>query len=175
MAALDREENGMALPFSADEVFVMAEQIERNGAGFYRRAGENVGDSSSRTLLEQLAAMEDEHERTFAAMRADFAARGGAAGLQPHGEAELYLQAMAKGRVFDVSADPARALTGKETLQEVFRTAIGLEKDSIVFYVGVREMVPAKLGKEKVDAIIQEEMRHIALLDKQLADVGHRP
>ena len=32
----------MGLDFNADEVFEIAEQIERNGAEFYRTAAENI-------------------------------------------------------------------------------------------------------------------------------------
>ena len=32
----------MVIPFSADEVFEMAEQIERNGAKFYRAAAKKL-------------------------------------------------------------------------------------------------------------------------------------
>ena len=47
-------------------------------------------------------------------------------------------------------------------MEEVLQTAIGLEKDSIIFYVGIEELVPEKLGKDKVNDIIKEEMRQEA-------------
>ena len=59
----------MGIEFNADEIFEIAEQIERNGAGFYRRAAEAVEDSQKRRILLDLASREDEHEKTFAAMR----------------------------------------------------------------------------------------------------------
>ena len=42
------------------------------------------------------------------------------------------------------------------------------EKDSIVFYLGMKEIVPENLGKTKIDQIIKEEMAHIKLLSKEL-------
>ncbi|MBL7153969.1 MAG: rubrerythrin, partial [Phycisphaerae bacterium] len=62
----------MPMPFNADEVFEMAEQIEVNGARFYRAAAKKF-PALDQMLLE-LAAMEDEHQRTFAAMRAELSA-----------------------------------------------------------------------------------------------------
>ena len=59
----------MGMPFNADEVFEMAEQIERNGARFYRTAAEKFPEVNP--LLLELAAMEDKHEKTFAAMRSE--------------------------------------------------------------------------------------------------------
>lgn len=161
----------MALRYSADEIFALAEQIERNGVKFYTRAAEAAGDAESKRLLLDLAGWEREHVKAFGAMRADFAAKGGAAALDAGGEAELYLRAMADGRVFDVRGDPSASLTGAETLADILRTAMGLEKDSIVFYLGMKEMVSARQDKEKVDAIIKEEMRHVVVLDTWLGQL----
>ena len=69
---------------------------------------------------------------------------------------------------FDIRSDPSEKLTGKETLKQILKIAIGLEKDSIVFYYGMQEMVPEHLGKDKIGVIIQEEMRHIADLSETL-------
>ncbi len=63
----------MAMPFNADEVFEMAEQIERNGGKFYRAAAEKF--PAVRELLLKLAEMEDNHERTFANMRAELSTK----------------------------------------------------------------------------------------------------
>lgn len=89
----------------------------------------------------------------------------------PYGEAVLYLRGMADSALFDVKADPSERLTGNETLEEILRAAIGLEKDSIVFYLGIKEMVPERLGKHRIDDIIKQEMGHIAVLSKGLASL----
>ena len=54
------------------------------------------------------------------------------------------------------------------SMQEILKAAIEAEKDSIVFYLGMRESVPPNLGRERLDAIIKEEMGHIRLLSKEL-------
>jgi rubrerythrin len=48
------EETNMSTPFNADEILEMAEQIERNGARFYRRAAEGAVDPRNRQLLSSL-------------------------------------------------------------------------------------------------------------------------
>jgi rubrerythrin len=83
----------------------------------------------------------------------------------------MYLRVMADGHVFNVKADPTEKLSGQQTIQDVLKTAIGLEKDSIAFYVGLKECVPRKTGKEKVEVIIKEEMGHIAILNQKMADL----
>ncbi len=163
----------MSIHFNADEVFEMAEQIERNGARFYRKVAEGSEDPGTRQLLLDLAAMEDDHERTFASMRAELSAEERTSTVfDPESEAGMYLNAMADGYVFDVRADPTELLTGEETIQDVLKTAIGLEKDSIVFYLGIKEMVPERLGGENIARIIKEEMSHITTLSKTLASLN---
>ena len=63
-------------------------------------------------------------------------------------------------------------MTGKETLEEVLKIAIGLEKDSIAFYLGVGQMVPARLGKDKVENIIKDEAGHVVTLSKELTSLS---
>lgn len=160
----------MAIGFNAEEIFLMAEQIERNGTKFYRKVAETAPNPASRQMLLDLAAMEVEHERTFAALRTKLNQQERQAmTFDPDSEGAAYLRAFADGEVFDVKADPAGKLTGHESIQDVLRTAIGMEKDSVLFYIGIRDMVPANLGKDRVELIIQQEMGHITLLSKRLA------
>ena len=163
----------MSIHFNADEIFEMAEQIERNGAKFYRKVAEGTEDEGTKQFLLELAEMEDDHERTFAAMRSELSAEERTAPtFDPEGEAAMYLQAMADGYVFDVHDDPTELLTGEEAIADVLRTAIGLEKDSIVFYLGIKEMVPERLGKDRINHIIKEEMSHITTLSNQLKSLS---
>ena len=53
-------------------------------------------------------------------------------------------------------------------MKEILKAAIMAEKDSIVFYLGMKEMVPEDFGKAKIDIIIKEEMGHIKLLSGRL-------
>ena len=161
----------MSITFNADEIFEMAEEIERNGAKFYKRSAEIVTDVDARKIFLELAAMEIEHEKAFAQMRSQLSsAESEQVTFDPDDEAALYLRAMADGHVFDVRKNPADQLTGSETPQEILQTAIGAEKDSIIFYLGIKDMVPAGAGKDKVDAIIAEEMNHIVILSGELQD-----
>ena len=153
----------MAYEFNADDLFEMAEQLERNGAKFYRTAAQNAQDTKAEKFLRSLAAMEDEHEKIFAALRADLTDKEKASTVfDPAEEAILYLHALVDTRVFfekeiDVTS-----------LKEILMSALTAEKDSIVFYLGMKELVPDNRGKQRLDAIIQEEMGHIRMLGKEL-------
>ena len=63
-----------SLDFSADEIFEMAQQIERNGARFYRRAASMAKAAGSAPFFLKLAAMEEVHEKVFARMREELTA-----------------------------------------------------------------------------------------------------
>ena len=149
--------------FNADDILQMAEQIERNGAAFYRECAGNVADPSAVELLEKLAAMEDEHEKSFAGIRSHLSAKEKeSTTFDPTGEAVLYLKALADTKVFfEKSIDTSN-------MEDILKAAITAEKDSIVFYLGMKDLVPQDLGVIKVDAIIKEEMSHIKLLSNEL-------
>ncbi len=158
----------MSVVFNADEVFAVAEQIERNGAAFYRKAAENFSDERIKKILLGLAAMEDGHIEIFHNMRNELSDdEKQATTFDPEGQIDEYLKVMAGGYVFKINVDPADLVKPDSTLTNVLDTAIEMEKDSIVFYLGVKEMVPERLGKNKIDALIKEEMRHLALLSRE--------
>jgi rubrerythrin len=163
----------MTTEFNADEIFEMAEEIERKGVRFYRRAASVAPEARTRELLLKLASMEEDHQRIFASMRKDLAGHEWAETVyDPQGEVALYLRAMTSGKVFDVKTAPSTRLTGKETMEEILHIAIGLEKDSIIFYLGIKDMVPENLGREQIDRIIKEEMSHITTLNEELATLS---
>ena len=160
----------MAITFNAFEIFEMAEQIERNGIKFYRKAAKGISAQDARQMLLDLAEMEAEHEKVFAGMRKELQDQDRQTMVfDPEDEMALYLQAMANGHVFDLRKDPAEQLTGAETIGDIVKLAIEAEKDSIVFYLGIKDFVPVRAGKDKVDAIIKEEMGHITLLNRILS------
>ena len=152
----------MGLDFNANEIFEMAEQIERNGGVFYRKAAEHVNGEEKDFLIE-LAVMEDDHEVTFAALRKELSGQEKQSNtFDPDEEAPQYLKALADSRVFFEKEINPTAMT------DILKAAIMAEKDSIVFYLGMKDLVPGKQGKDKIDAIIKEEMSHIKLLSNRL-------
>ena len=156
----------MSYNFNADEIFEIAEQIERNGAKFYRIAAENITDEDKKKLLIHLAEMEDDHEKTFKTLRDELSENEKTmTTFDPEDETADYLRLLADTRVFyEKEVDVT-------SLNEVFKTAITAEKDSIVFYLGMKNVVPSHQGKDWLDRIIKEEMDHIRLLSKELLEL----
>ena len=162
----------MSITFNADEIFEMAEEIEQNGAKFYREAAEKISDKKTKQMLLDMAAMEDEHLRTFHEMRKELAWPEKAETVfDPDNEAVLYLQAMADSHGSEGKITSTQKLAGNETIREILEIAVNSEKDSVVFYSGLRSFVPEKAGRDRVEAIINEELGHITFLNKQLLAV----
>jgi rubrerythrin len=154
--------------YSIDEVFTIAEQIERNGARFYARAADLVQDPEVSAALHRLAEWEAGHETTFAGMRARAATAQSAGTWDPEGEAEAYLHAIAGDYVFRAKNHPADTITGKESAQEIYRLALQLEKDAIVFYQGLVGVMSDPDDRALLRALIAEEMSHVVFLVGQL-------
>ncbi len=155
----------MANEFNANDIFEMAIKIEKNGAIFYRDAAKQVEEEKHKNFLLELASMEDDHAVTFANMQKElkddeiFSTT-----FDPDDENILYLKALADTRVFFEKKQP------DNTFKSILSTAIQTEKDSIAFYLGMKELVSTNLGKSKIEDIIKEEMSHIKLLAGKLLE-----
>lgn len=158
------------IAFNVDEVFEIAEQIERNGAAFYRKAV-SFAQADARDFLLNLANQEDEHERTFAAIRAKLvAAPQSVAAYDQDDIVAAYLRAMAGQYVFHKKQSPQDVLSDKQSLSDVLTLAIRQEKDSIVLYLGLMDALADSEDRDKVRRIIKEEQKHLVeLLEKQRA------
>ncbi len=155
----------MANEFNANDIFEIAKQIEINGAKFYREAANRVDEEKHKQFLLGLANMEDTHEQTFAAMQKNL---GNSeicdTAFDPEDESALYLKALADTRVFFEKDQP------ETTMKGILASAITAEKDSIAFYLGMKELVSEKMGKSKINDIIKEEMSHIQMLAGKLVE-----
>ena len=157
----------MSMTFNADEVFEMAEQIERNGAEFYRSAAQTVAHPDAHQLLADLAEWEEGHVEIFSDMRKELSQREeDPVYFDPNNEAVLYLRAMADDHVFTPKKDLSGLFAGDSGPVDVLRKALRFEKDSIAFYLGMTDLVSEELGKGKVAKIIEEEKKHVVMLAK---------
>lgn len=153
----------MAYDFNADDVFKLAEEIERNGAAFYRNASQFVSAEKHKDLLNHLADMEVQHEKIFKAMHAELTEKETVETVfDPDNESVMYLKALADMRVF------FNKPIDTSSMENILKAAVTAEKDSIVLYLGMKDLVPEKFGKNRIDTIIKEEMGHIRLLSTEL-------
>ena len=70
--------------------------------------------------------------------------------------------------MFGLRPNPADELTGQETRAELLRVAIEKEKDSIVYYTGLKDLISSGRDRQIIEDIIQEEMKHVRILAQSL-------
>jgi rubrerythrin len=159
----------MGITFDTDEVFEMAEEIERNGARLYRQAAENAADEDIKKLFADMAAMEDNHLETFRRMRRESADEEKRhVSFDPDNQAALYVQAMARGRGSEGMKSTVAKFTGKEPAREILEAALEAEKESVLFYFGLRSMARHQADKDRIEAIIEEELGHVTVIHDRL-------
>jgi rubrerythrin len=156
--------------YSADEVVKTAIQIERKAAQFYADAAEKSRRPAIDKLFGSLSKMETDHARIFGEMEAGMSQQERGTQLYDPGNEMLYfLQDMAGIHAWEGKAGPDRKLSGEEAPEEVITIALHAEHEGINFYTFLKDYVPQSSGKERVDTIIREEMRHVAALNRYLS------
>ena len=160
----------MPIRFNADEVLRIAVLLEDNGAAFYAEAAELSSCTPSKGMLLGLAEKEREHARMFTGMLRELSeTEREPTAYDPFNEMEFYLEDMAK-RAGALAKNPPIAEKGTcPTVQSILATALEKEQESITFYTCMRELVPPKLGRERISKIIQEEVGHVADLHREMA------
>jgi rubrerythrin len=148
--------------FTAAEALEMALEIEKNGEVFYNAAAEKSDDAEVTALFEDLATQEQIHYEIFQKML-------GSVGSAPELPAEeydqyqAYLDAALDNALFS-GEDKALALAEKAADRETaLRAALGFEKDTMLFFYDLREMV-GEADKEAVSRVIGEERKHVRRL-----------
>lgn len=159
----------MDVELNAFEVLEIAQQIERNGAKFYRRAAQLFEGESVQELFLDLARWEETHIRIFADMKDALSEQSWENGdFEPRRLDLPDAQVMAGLAVFGIRPNPADELAGGEDASDVLKMAIRKEKDSIVYYTGLKDFVPSHTHRAKIDEVIAEEMRHVRILGQSL-------
>lgn len=160
----------MAMTFSADEVFEIAEKIEREAADYYQKAAKAAKDKEAGKVFSDFSAMETEHADTFAKMRQDLDQIDQVpTTFDPDGEVVLYLQSFAQAHGWEGKSAQKDEFSGNETPQQILQSALGAEKNSVSFYMGIRNLVAREESKKQIDNIIKEEMQHIGVITAKLA------
>lgn len=158
----------MTRTFNTVEVFEIAEQIERNGAAFYRRAAELFEESDISTLFINLADWELRHEVILANMRKQLSGWERGVSIFDVEDTPLDAKAMAGLGAFGIGADPAEQLSGSESRSEVLQMALQKEKDTVVYYTGLKSFVSDAIARDKIDDIVEEELRHIRIITQAI-------
>jgi rubrerythrin len=156
----------MAYDFNADDVFEMAERMESNGVKFYQAAANSTDNEELKEFLNHLAEMEIVHQNVFKSLREELQDKEKAATVfDPNEESTFYLQALVDSRVSFEHEQPTTSI------ESTLKAAIESEKETVAFYLGIKNAVPETLGKSKIDSIIEEEREHIQILSQKLDEL----
>jgi rubrerythrin len=150
----------MAVFFKSGELYRMAGEMERTGYAYYNEIANSTSDAAVKTVFQYLASAEKRHLRTF--KRLWHKAPKSSPPESYRGEYKNYLAALLKDQVFSTSA-VAKSRAARSSIVSSLNTGIKAEKDSILFYSGLLDIVHADhiaaIGK-----ILAEEKRHLRKL-----------
>jgi rubrerythrin len=157
----------MSIVFSNDELLNIAIGIERRGMTFYDIMAKSTDNEIARAIFEGLVEMEREHITIFEDMmdKTD---------MQPAPESSRqeysdYIRALVDNAVFTDDMITSEMATQADSDIKAVELAISAEKDSILFYYELKDLMPPK-ALPVIKRVIAEEKLHL----QQLTDVKKR-
>ena len=153
----------MTITFSGSELINIAIGIEQRGIAFYDIMAKSTEDAGVRDIFRYLADMERNHIDIFEGMLGETDKYKIPEAYT--GEYSTYLHALVDSAVFTDDAITSEMATRASSDIEALELAIGAEKDSILFYYGLKEALPQP-AQSMVTKIIAEEKSHLSELSE---------
>ena len=155
----------MGMLFSGSELVNIAIGIERNGIAYYESLAKSTTDTLLKDTYSHLANMERKHMETFQKMLDSVGKYQPTYAGETEEEYELYLRALIDSVVFP-DDKAAKEMANKASSEaEALHIGIIAEKDSILFYSEMRNLV-RELDCHIIDAIVGEEKAHLRQLSQ---------
>jgi rubrerythrin len=146
--------------FSIIEVIEQAIQTEGLGHEFYNKMASRFKDHEQlQRLFDTLALKELQHKNTFIELK-DMTGEDEPEGWE---EVKPYFRAMTESAFFLGRFKSLPSMEGIRTPADALRLAINFEKETILYFLGMRDAVKER---EVVDEIIREERSHIVWLSR---------
>ena len=166
------KEDLMSIRFNALEALKIAERAEANAAKMYGELADTFADKLKVDFLKKMSEMEKNHEALFRNMQNDLPEKYREDTVfDPDNELGLYLDALTDAHVDEGSEKHAQEIQASGDLVSILRLAITKEKDAVLFYTGLKELVPEDMGKEIMDKIIKEEKGHMVAIHNELKKI----
>ena len=147
--------------FAGSEILELGIQIEKNGQDFYNTLSGQTKNDKAKELFVFLAGEEARHIQAFQKIL-EKTTKYEPAGLDAD-EYYAYMNALASEHVFTQKDKGAEIARGIKSDSEAVRMGIGFEEDSIVFYRGIKKIVP-EYDQKVVDELIAQEEGHLQQL-----------
>lgn len=156
----------MAQVFNAVEIFTIGVQIEKNGRAFYLAAKDRTDDPVLKNLFTELAKWEGKHVEFFENLKTNLP-EGASQQFEydPDNMIHLYLKSVADNQIFN---DRGNDIDSCRTALDILKKALDFERDSVVLYSSMKEIVPQNMGKQEIDKLVLEELKHVGQLTAQI-------
>ena len=151
----------MSIAFSGEELIDIAIGIEREGIAFYDTMALSTSSAETARLFKHLANMERHHLEVFE----EILTKAGGFEISPGYDEEsvAYLRELIQNAVFTDELASSEMVNSADSDIKALELAVGAEKDSILFYYELKDILPqTEIGL--VDSIITEEKRHLRQL-----------
>jgi len=136
--------------------------IEEKGSEFYKKAAGIAKDALAQQLFLDLVQWENDHYAKFNKMLESLPPKERWAVDMGEG---LDIESIMASGAIKLTREPAGLLKGDEEPEEILDLAVSLERDSIVFYMFLRGIVPVVDRKKEIDGIVLEEIGHVKQLE----------
>lgn len=147
--------------FAGSEIVEIGIQIEKNGRDFYNLLTRKSKNPKAADIFRYLAKEEEKHIAVFQNIL-DSVEKYEPAESYP-GEYFAYMNALASEYVF-TQKDKGEEIAKKiSTDKEAIELGIRFEKDSIIFYEGMKKVVPTS-DLKVVEELIAQEQNHLRAL-----------
>jgi len=156
--------NRMPRLFEAREIVAIAIEIEENGEEFYMRIANVMKNRQVKETFEFLAGEERKHRNSFREIQQRLGEFKPIYESYPD-EYLNYVKALVEENIFTKERAGQLLANKLKTPTAALDTAIGLEKDSILFYNEMKNFVSESEHKP-IDEIIQQEKEHLRKLSE---------
>lgn len=150
--------------FAGSEIVELGIQIEKNGRDFYSALAKKSKNQKAAEVFKYLAAEEEKHIKVFQEILSK-TEKYEPAGLDAD-EYFAYMNALASEYVFTQKDKGEEIAKTIKTDLEAVNMGIGFEKDSIIFYQGIKKVVQ-DYDVKIVDELVKQEESHL----RQLLDL----
>ena len=154
--------------FAGSEIVEIRIQIEKNGRDFYNTLEKKSKNQRASEMFKYLAGEEEKHIKIFQEIL-DKTEKYEPIGLYAD-EYFAYMNALASEYVFTKENKGEEIAKTIESDKEAVNMGIGFEKDSIIFYEGMKKAVP-EYDLKIVDELIMQEQRHLRILSDLKKDL----
>lgn len=147
--------------FAGSEIIELGVEIEKNGRDFYEAVFAISKDETAKKLFKYLAGEEEKHIVIFEKI---LVATEKYEPVESYtGEYSSYMKALAAECVFTKKNNGKENAKKIKSDKEAVELGIGFEKDSIIFYEGMKKVVP-EYDHKIINSLIVQEQSHLRQL-----------